>query len=56
MIQNLNELKNLCVFVLWLPKTVLYVSKDSIKWWSSDELLKFIGWKIDENLKAKKKK
>jgi len=50
------ETKNLCVFVLWLPKTVLYVSKDSIKWWSKDELLKFIGWKINENLKAKKKK
>ena len=50
------ETKNLCVFVLWLPKAVLYISKDSIKWWSKDELIKFIEWKIDENLKAKKKK
>ena len=50
------ETKNLCVFVLWLPKTVLYVSKDSIQWWDKDELIKFIKWKIDENLKAKKTK
>ena len=50
------ETENLCVFALWLPKTVVYVSKDSIKWWTKDELLKFIEWKIDENLKAKKKK
>ena len=50
------ETENLCVFVLWLPKTVLYVSKDSIKWWNKDDLIKFIEEKIDENLKAKKKK
>ncbi len=50
------ETKNLCVLVLWLPKTVLYINKDSIKWWNKDELIKFIGWKIEENLKAKKKK
>ena len=50
------ETKNLCVLVLWLPKTVLYVNKDSIKWWNKDDLTKFIQWKIDENLKTKKKK
>jgi hypothetical protein len=50
------ETKNLCVFVLWMPRTILYVNKDSIKWWNKDELIKFIEWKIEENLKTKKKK
>ena len=40
------ETKNLCVLVLWLPKTVLYVSKASIEGWEKDEFLKFIRWKI----------
>jgi hypothetical protein len=50
------ETKNLCVLVLWLPKTVLYVNKDSIEGWNKDELLKFIEWKIKENLETKKGK
>ncbi len=50
------ETENLYVIVVWLPNTVLYVNKDSIKWWSKDELIKFIEWKIEENLKTKKKK
>ena len=50
------ETKNLCVLVFWLPKTVLYVSKDSIEGWDKDEFLKFIEWKIKENLETKKRK
>jgi hypothetical protein len=50
------ETTNLCVLVFWLPKTVLYVSKDSIEGWDKDELLKFIEWKIKENLETKKRK
>lgn len=50
------ETENLYVIVVWLPNTVLYVNKDSIKWWNKDELIKFIEWKIEENLKTKKKK